>query len=75
MDQENVMFYKSKGKSNTMTDLYLNHNKYFWYEDSYNCYDTDVDKISLFAKSDNEYIIRYNEANQKEICATTIKNK
>ena len=31
---------------------------------SYNYYDIDVDKILLFKKSDNEYIIRYNYVNK-----------
>ena len=30
-----------------MTDLYLNHNKFLGYEDSYNYYDIDINKISL----------------------------
>ena len=50
-----------------MTDLYLNHNIFFGYKDSYNYYDIDVDKILLFVKSDNEYIIRYNDVNKKKI--------
>ena len=35
--------------------------------DSYNYYDNDVDKILLFKKSDNEYIIRYNDVNKMMI--------
>ena len=50
-----------------MTDLYLNHNIFFGHEDSYNHYDTDVNKILLFVKSDNEYIIRRNDVNKKKI--------
>ena len=65
MDQEN--------KSCTMTDLYLNHNISFGYEDSYNYYDIDVDKILLFVKSDNEYIIRYNDVNKKKIVPLQLK--
>ena len=34
MDQENIMLYKDKDKLYTMTDLYLNHNISFGYEDS-----------------------------------------
>ena len=64
IDQENIMFYKNKDKSYTMTDLYLNHNISFGYEDSYNYYDIDIDKIILFVKSDNEYIIRYKDVNK-----------
>ena len=73
MDQENIMFYKNKDKSYTMTDLYLNHNISFGYEDSYNYYDIDVDKILLFVKSDNEYIIRYNDVNKKKIVPLQLK--
>ena len=62
-----ILFYKNKDKSYTMTDLYLNHNISFGYEDSYKNYDIDVDKILLFVKSDNEYIIRYNDVNTKKI--------
>ena len=73
MDQENIMFYKNQDKSYTMTDLYLNHNIFFGYKDSYNYYDIDVDKILLFVKSDNEYIIRYNDANKKKIVPLQLK--
>ena len=60
MDQENIMFFKSQDESYTMVDLYLN-NRFFGYKDSYNYYDIDVNKILLFKKSNNEYIIRYND--------------
>ena len=58
-----------------MTDLYLNHNIFFGYKDSYNYYDIDVDKILLFVKSDNEYIIRYNDVNKKKIVSLQLKIK
>ena len=73
MDQENIMFFKNQDKSYTMTDLYLNHNIFFGYKDSYNYYDIDVDKILLFVKSDNEYIIRYNDVNKKKIVSLQLK--
>ena len=73
MDQENIMFYKNQDKSYTITDLYLNHNISFGYEDSYNYYDIDVNKILLFVKSDNEYIIRYNDVNKKKIVPLKLK--
>ena len=60
MDQENLMFFENDDKSYTMVDLYLN-DRFLGYKDSYNCYDIDADKILLFKKSDNEYIIRYND--------------
>ena len=68
MDQENIMFYKNKDKSYTMTDLCLNHNISFGY-------DIDVDKTLLFVISDNEYIIRYNDVNKKNIVPLQLKNK
>ena len=46
-----------------MIDLCLN-NKLLRYKDSYNYYDIDIDKILLFRKSKNEYIIRYNDLNK-----------
>ena len=58
MDQRNIMFYKNQNKSYTMTDLYLNHNTFSGHKSSYKYYDSDVDKILLFVKSDNQYIIR-----------------
>ena len=64
MDQENIMFFENDDKSYTVVDLYINSNRYLKYIDSYNYYDIDVDKILLFKKSNNEYIIRYNDVNK-----------
>ena len=74
MDQENIMFFKNQDESYTMVDLYL-HNRFFGYKDSYNYYDIDVDKILLFRKSDNEYIIRYNDVNIMKIVPLQLKIK
>ena len=63
MDQKKVMFFEKHDKSYTMVDLYIN-NRFLGYKNSYNYYDTDVDKILLFKKSDNEYVIRYNDVNR-----------
>ena len=60
------MFYKNQYKSCTLPNLYLNH-IFLGYEDSYNYYDLDANKILLFVKSDNKYIIRYNDVNKKKI--------
>ena len=65
MDRENITFSKNQYKSYTLTNLYLNH-IFFGYEDSYNYYNLDANKI-LFVKSDNKYIIRYNDVNKKKI--------
>ena len=73
MDRENIMFFENRDKSYTMTDLYLNHNIFFGYKDSYNYYDIDVNKILLSVKSYNEYIIRYNGVNKKKIVPLQLK--
>ena len=74
MDQENIVFSKKNNdKSYTITDLYLNHNLSFGYEDSYNYYDIDIDKILLFKKSHNEYFVRYNDVNKKKIVPLQLK--
>ena len=67
MDQQNIMFFKNQDESYNIIDLYLNNNIYFGYKDSYNYYDIDVYKILLFKKSDNEYIVRYNDVNKMTI--------
>ena len=64
MDQENVMFFENDDKSHKMVDLYINSNSYLKYRDSYNYYDIDVDKMFLFKKSNNKYIVRYNDLNK-----------
>ena len=71
MAEEN-MFFENDDKSYTMVDLYLN-DRFLGYKDSYNYYDIDVDKILLFKKSDNEYIIRYNDVNKMMIVPLQLK--
>ena len=66
------MFFENDHESYTMVDLYLN-NRFLGYKDSYNYYDIDVDKILLFKKSDNEYIIRYNDINKMMIVPLQLK--
>ena len=72
MDQNNIMSFENNDKSYTMVDLYLN-NRFLGYKDSYNYYDIDVDRILLFKKSDNEYIIRYNDINKMMIVPLQLK--
>ena len=74
MDQENTMFFENDDKSYTMVDLYLN-DRFLGYKDSYNYYDIDVNKKLLFKKSDNEYIIRYNNVNKMIIAPLQLKIK
>ena len=73
MAKKNIMFFENDDKSYTMVDQYINSNRYFEYIDSYNYYDIDVDKILLFKKSDNEYIIRYNDVNKMMIVPLQLK--
>ena len=68
------MFFENDDKSYTMVDLYLN-DRLLGYKDSYNYYDIDVDKILLFKKSENEYIIRYNDVNKMLIAPLKLKIK
>ena len=72
MAEENIMFFENDDKSYTTVDQYIN-NRYLKYIDSYNYYDIDVDKILLFKKSDNEYIIRYNDVNKMMIVPLQLK--
>ena len=75
MALEKILFFETDDKSCTAINLYLNHRIFLGYEDSYNYYDIDVDKILLFKKSDNEYIIRYNDVNKMMIVPLQLKIK
>ena len=75
MAEENIMFFENDDKSYTMVHLYINNNRYLEYIDSCNYYDINVDKILLFKKSDNEYIIRYNDVNKMIIAPLQLKIK
>ena len=66
------MFFENDNESYTIIDLYLN-NRFLGYKDSYNYYDIDVDKILFFKKSDNEYIVRYNDVNKMMIVQLQLK--
>ena len=57
-----------------MVDLYLN-DRFFGYKHSYNYYDIDVDKILLFKKRSNKYIIRYKDVNKMTIVLLQLKIK
>ena len=73
MARENIMFFENDDKSCTVIDLYLSHRKFLGYEDSYNYFDVDVDKILLFKKSDNEYITRYDDVNRMTVVQLQLK--
>ena len=67
------MFCKNQAESYNIVDLYLNNNIFFKYKDSYNYYDINVDKILIFKKSYNEYIIRYYDVNKIKIVPLQLK--
>ena len=73
MDQQNIMLFKNQDESYNIVDLYLNNNIFSGYKGSYSYYDIDADKILLFKKSDNEYIIRYNDVNKMMIVPLQLK--
>ena len=75
MDQQNVMLFKNQEESHNIVDLYLNNNIFSGYKDSYNYYDIDADEILLFKKSENEYIVRYNDVNKMTIVPLKLKIK
>ena len=72
MDQTNIMLFENDDKSYTIIGLYLN-DRFLRYKDSYDYYDIDVDKILIFKKSDNEYIIRYKNVNKMMIVPLQLK--
>ena len=72
MDQNNITSFENDDKSYTIIDLYLN-SRFLGYKDSYNYYDINADKILLYKKSDNEYIIRYNDINKMMIVPLQLK--
>ena len=48
---------------------------FFEYEDAYNYYDIDVDKIILFKQSDGEYFIWNNDFDKREVVPLQLKIK
>ena len=68
------MFFENDDKSHAVVDLYPN-DRFLEYKDSYNYYDIDVDNILLFKKSNNEYIIRYNDVTKMAVISLQLKTK
>ena len=74
MDPNNIKLCKPNGLY-FIKDQYRK-DSYFGYEDAYNYYDIDVNKMSLFKQSDNEYFIRFKNLNkQSGNCTTAITKK
>ena len=74
MARENINFYKYDDGSYNMVDLYL-YDRFFGYKNSYNYYDIDVDKILVYTKSNNEYVIRYNDVYKRNVVPLQLKIK
>ena len=72
MDPNNIRLHNCNGIY-FIKDQYLRDNTYFEYEDAYNYYDIDVNKIRLFKQSDNKYFIRYHDFNKMEIVPLQLK--
>ena len=66
MAWENIRFYEYGDGSYNMVDVYL-YDRFFAYEDSYNYYDTDVDKRLVYKQSNNGYFIVYNDVNKMDV--------
>ena len=66
------MLFKNYDNSYTKVDLNL-YDRFVGYKNSYNYHDIDVDKILLFKKSNNKYIIRYNDVNKMKIVPLQLK--
>ena len=61
MNTKNISFFELDDKSYLITDQSFLGYKWYNYEDSYNYYDINVNYLLLYKKSDNEYVIRYND--------------
>ena len=71
------MIFENDDKSCTVIDLYLNRRIFFGYQDSYKNYDIMILMLIkyYYLKSDNEYIIRYNDVNKMIIAPLQLKIK
>ena len=67
MGRENIMFFQSDDESYTMVDQYL-HSRPFYYEDSHNYYDIDVDNYSKIHELGIITKLMSIENDDKELC-------
>ena len=75
MDSKNISFFELDGKSYLLIDRNLFGSKWYNYKDAYNYYDTDVNNILLYKKSDNDYVIIYIDKYRSAIAPLQIKIK
>ena len=64
MAQKNISFFECDDESYLITSHYLSNSRWYRYEDAYNYYNINVNNILPYKKSDNEYVIRYIDANK-----------
>ena len=75
MDSKNISFFELDGKSYLLIDQNLFGSKWYNYKDAYNYYDTDVNNILLYKKSNNDYVIIYIDKYRSAIAPLQIKIK
>ena len=73
MDSKNISFFELDGKSYLLIDQNLFGSKWYNYKDAYNYYDTDVNNILLYKKSDNDYVTRYIDKYRSAIAPLQMK--
>ena len=73
MAQRNISFIKSDNESYVLVDQYLFGSRFHGYEDSHNYYNISVNNILLYKKTENEYVIRYIDANKSIFAALQFK--
>ena len=75
MAPKNISFIEQDDKSYLLIDHYFLVSKWYFYEDTYNYYDIDVNNILPYKKSDNEYVIRHIDKYRSAIAPLQIKLK
>ena len=75
MDSKNISFFELDDKSYLLIDQNLFGSKWYNYKDAYNYYDTDVNNILLYKKSDNDYVIIYIDKYRSAIAPLQTKIK
>ena len=75
MAQENISFFECDDDLYIVVDNYLFGSRFYEYEDSYKNYDINVNNILPNKKSDDEYVIRYIDANKSIFAPLQFKIK
>ena len=74
-DSKNTSFLDVDNESYLIIDQYFFGSKWYNYEDSYTYYNIIVNNRLPYKKSDNEYVIRYNDTYKSTITALQVKIK